>query len=237
MSTFSQILKPKMRKSALLLLFLAVLFEASAQGNYLQFKTERPYKWMFGIGWNVVDDDGHPYTNLFNVPGSWNYQYYPTMIHVDRYLKRGFSVEATGSFNLYSGSTTINGVPGLSGIFGALDIKGKYSFYNVVGASWFDPFIDLGIGATYRSAIPQTFAPSANVGVGFNFWVKNVGLRLYTTGKLGLASPIYRSPTNYLQHSVSILYRMQERDKKNTSSDKKRYKWTHKKEKFKSRSK
>lgn len=224
-----------MKKSAALLCVLLMTMSASAQ--YLQFKPYKPYKWLIGIGWNVVDDDGRPYTNLFNVAQTWNVQPYPTMLTVDRYLKYNLSVEAAASFNIYSGSTLINGVY-RAGTFGALDITCRYSFYRFMQPmKWFDPYVGIGIGATFRDATTPPFVPMTHVQFGANFWIKNVGIRLQTCGKLGITGGFFFTETNYLQHSASILYRFPGKDKNKSSFDKRRYPWIHKKEKYKGKSK
>ena len=76
-----------------------------------------------------------------------------------------------------------------------------------------------------------------HVQFGANFWIKNVGIRLQTCGKLGITGNFFFTETNYLQHSASILYRFPGREKSKSSFDKRRYPWIHKKEKYKGKSK
>jgi len=193
---------------------------------------------MFGIGWNVVDDDGRAFSHLLDYKNSWNYLPYPSAISIDRYLAKGLSVDLQASYNVYSAAKCINGSRNRPGQFGALDLYAKYSFYKMFDPKkWFEPYVMLGAGVTYRDAYPINIVPTANLGIGFNFWYKNFGVRLQTTGKLGLVGTIYTSDSDYVQHSVSLLYRTSSKKKKDNSFSQKRHKWTHKNTKFKSKSK
>ena len=35
-------------------------------------KVFKPYKWMFGVSWSAIDDNGHPFERMFDLGSSWN---------------------------------------------------------------------------------------------------------------------------------------------------------------------
>ena len=194
----------------------------------------KPYKWMFGIGWNAVDDDGRPFCQPFDVNQSWNYQYYPTRLTVDRYLKRGLSVEFAGAYNNYTAGKLVNNSTNLNGLFLSFDLNCKYSFYNLLRTDWLDPYASLGVGGTYRDAYPTTFQPTLNAALGVNFFFyRGFGLQLQTSGKFGINADFYTTTANYLQHSVGFVYKMTPSTQQKGQGDKKRYGWTKKKYKYK----
>ncbi len=225
-------IKPKLLPPALFIVLLILCGSAFAQPHDWMPKP-KPYTWMFGLGWNAVDDDGRPFCQPFDAPQSWHIRPYPTRLNVDRYLNKGFSVEFTGAYNRYNGANLVNGSTGLGGTFISLDLNGKYSFYNLMSVNWFDPYVSLGFGGTIRSAYPTTFVPTLNSAIGANFWVyKNWGIQLQTSAKFGIKSDFYRTDANYLQHSAGIVYKIEPGMKKNKSNDKRRYPWIRKKKSY-----
>ncbi len=217
---------------ALLCLFVS---NSLAQPSSINRK-KNPYSWMFGLSWNVVDDDGQAFSNLFDVKGSWNYLPYPTRISIDKYLKKGWSLEGMVAYNKYTSSKLINDTTGLSGIFVSGDFHVKYSFYRFFAPTkWFDPYLSAGIGVTYRQVMSSAITPTCNIALGANFWFsKSWGLQVQTMGKLGLVSDIYTSKTDYLQHTVGVVYRKQPK-RKHSRNNKKRYGWTKETQKYKRR--
>lgn len=215
------------------MIILVISYQMSAQPASLTTK-KNPYKWMFGIGWNVVDDNGHTYDKLFDYEGSWNYLYYPSRLTVDRFLRKGWSWEAMGAYNEYTSSKLINDTTGLSGMFISADFHFKYSFRRIVPIKWFEPYMSAGIGFTYRDVRLEPLTPTVNVAFGGNFWItKKWGIQLQTIGKLGIVSDIYNSNTDYLQHTVGIVYRKDGSKKSRNNFNKKQYGWTKDKQKFK----
>jgi len=193
---------------------------------------------MFGIGWNVVDDDGRAFSHMLDVKNSWNYLYYPTTLSIDRYLSKGFSLELVGAYNKYSAAKCVNGQRNRPGTFVSIDLQGKYSFSNnMSNYEWFDPFVCVGLGVTYRDNYATQIVPTTNLALGANFWYRNVGLRLQTSGKLGLSGAIWTSDADYVHHSVSLLLKTSYRSKNKNSFNKSKHGWIHKKEKYRGRSK
>lgn len=227
------------RKFAPLLFTLLLCVWANAmyaQSQYLR-KRNDPYKWMFGLGWNVVDDDGLAFSNLLDYTTSWNYLYYPTTLSIDKYLKRGWSVDGALSYNRYTTSKLINDSTGVKGVFVAADVSLKYSFLPRMAyyAQWLDMYFAFGAGMTYRQTMSTPITPMLSLTLGANLWFsKSWGLRLQTAGKLGLVSDIWASNTDYVQHTIGLVYRVKPVYKSNFSN-KRQYKWTSKKRNYRRR--
>lgn len=195
----------------------------------------KPYAWAFGIGWNFVEDDGRGFCQPFDVNQSWNGLPYPTRLTVDKYLKHGLSVEFAGAYNNYKLGKLINDSINRSGMFLSFDINCKYSFYNMIDIPWLDPYASLGLGLTQRNALDQRYTFTGNVAFGVNFWLyKGFGINLQTSGKIGLTGD-FMGPSNYFQHSIGLVYKLQPGSNSNDHSfNKRQYKWTNKKMKYKS---
>lgn len=215
---------------------IVMLFVASislAQPSSINRK-KNPYRWMFGLSWSVIDDDGNAFGNLLDYQNSWNYLPVPSRLSVDKYIRKGWSLEGMVAYNTYSSSKLINDTTGASGIFLSGDFHVKYSFYRLMptSAKWFDPYFTGGLGFSYRSIRENPINPSLNLGFGMNFWLtKQWGLQLQTVGKLALVSDIYTSNADYIQHTVGIVYRMQPLKKK-FKQGKAQYKWVHGKQRY-----
>ena len=195
-----------------------------------------PYKWMFGIGWNVVNDNEEKLPNLYDVSGSWNYLYFPTRLTIDKYARRGWSYEGAIAYNNYTSSKIINDSTGRSGTFVSGDFSVKYSFWRFMGkARWFDPYLSSGIGFTYRQPLSAPLTPTANLSAGANFFFsRSWGINFQVTGKLALVSDIYVSRYDYFQYSLGVVYKKQQ-SKRPDHFNKKRHKWTNEKVKYKRR--
>ena len=227
-----------MKKLLLLSTFILAYGFAMAQ-PYKTIKTFKPYKWMLGVHWSVIEDDGNQLGDLFNVASSWNYQYYPTKLSLDRYLRYGWSLEASATYNTYLPGKRVNDTTGLASIFFCADVNGKYSLYNLYAPRmrWIEPYFTFGLGYTFRSsAAVAPHVPTLNLGLGFNVWFhKNVGLQIHTNGKLGLWPGFWDSGlhTNYFQHSAGIVARWGGGRKSNNAFSKKKHKWTRKTQRHK----
>ncbi len=225
----------KMKFCTTITILFFVVLNSYAQPSSINRK-KNPYSWMFGLSWNVVDDNGDAFSNLFDVKGSWNYLLYPSRISIDKYLKKGWSLEGMVAYNKYTAGKLINDTTGLSGIFVSGDFHAKYSFYRFMSSrKLLDPYISFGLGATYRQVMSSPITPTFNIALGANFWFsKSWGFQIQTMGKLGLVSDIYTSNTDYLQHTVGIVYRKQPK-RKHSRNNKKRYGWTKETTKYKKR--
>jgi hypothetical protein len=222
-----------MKRIVAIVLLFAVNFSL-AQPSSINRK-KNPYRFMFGLSWSAIDDDGNAFGNLFDYQGSWNYLPFPTRLSLDKYVRKGLSLEGIVTYNTYTTSKIINNTTGVSGIFVSGDFHMKYSFNRFMpsAAKWFDPYLSGGLGLTFRSVRDTPLNANVNLGFGMNFWLnQRWGLQLQTVGKLALVSDIYASDADYIQHTVGIVYRMQPL-KRPFKQGKAQYKWVHGKQHYK----
>ena len=217
--------------AVLLLTFLFVANSADAQPHVLG--NRKPYSWMIGVSWTAVEDDGRGLCQPFDVAQSWNYEYFPTRLFVDKYFKYGLSAEFSGAFVTYRAGKLINDSINRSGVFLALDLNCKYSFYPLITPRWIDPYVSLGIGLTQRTPMAGVSSLTGNVGLGVNlFFFRGLGFQLQTSGKFALTGGTLAGG-GYLQHNVGFVYKFNSGSRGKENFNKKRYKWTNKKVKYK----
>lgn len=227
----------RMTKSSIILTIILFCGGAFAQ-PYKTVKAYKPYKWMFGLHWSAVEDDGEKLSGMFDITNNWSEILpYPSRLTVDRYFNLGWSAEAALSYAKYKPENQFNDSTHAEGINVSFDASARYSFYNFYApkARWVEPYVIMGVGYTYRDGLAEQHVPTVNLGAGVNFWVhKQVGLQFASRAKLGVWPGFWDevSEANYFQHSVGILYRT--KDKKNfVTSRKKQHTWTKKNYKFK----
>lgn len=224
-------------KKATIFVFLTFILNVAYAQPYKTIKTFKPYNWMIGVSWSVIDDDGHQFDRLFDVNNSWNYLVYPTKLSVDKYFIYGWSMEASATYNLYTPVKTINDTIGLTSVFACIDVNGKYSFYNQYAprARWIDPYFTFGVGYTYRSsARVSQHVPNVNLGFGLNFWIyKGFGVQLHSNAKIGVYPGFWDTHTNYLQHSAGLVYRFGEGKRNNGDFSRRKNKWAHGNKRYK----
>lgn len=211
--------------------FLA--FQGIAQPAMMS-RNRDPYKWMFGLSWNVVNDNEEKFANLFDISSSWNGLYYPSRFFLDRYLRNGWSWEGALAYNQYKPTKIINDSTGRTGMFFSAAFNIKYSYNHLIKRKkWFDPYYSFGLGVTYRTVLSKPLTPTLNGALGSNFWFsRRWGAQVQISGKLALTSDIYKSKYDYFLCSVGLVYRKDSSRKSNHFNNKK-HKWTHDKQKFK----
>lgn len=189
---------------------------------------------MFGVSWSVVNNNEEKLPNLFDVKGSWNYLLFPSRISIDKYIRKGWSLEGMVAYNQYSQNKIINDTTGLSGFFVSGDFHVKYSLNRFMTyAKWFDPYCSAGIGFSHHSPLERTLTPTANLALGINFlFTKRWGIQVQALGKLALVSDIYVSKMDYFQYTAGVVYRKQQA-KRRARHTKKRYGWIHERKRFK----
>ena len=219
----------------LLFLFVFITFYSLSQ-PYKTIKVYRPYKWMVGLHWSAIDDDGDKFNRLTDVNNSWHIKPYPVRITLDRYFVYGWSMEMAASYVQYETNKVVNDSTGINGINFAFDLNGKYSFYNLYAprARWIEPYITAGIGYTYRDKTADAHSPSVNIGGGLNFWpLYRLGIQLSSSAKFSMYPKQWDTKSNYLQHSIGIVYRSPySKGYKNTNS-KKQHKWINQNKSYK----
>ena len=204
--------------------------------QFLHKMKETP--WVVGHGWNVVHDDaGKWFKNLFNVDKVWNITPYPLRFSWEKelYTKdtldkcKGWSLEFMAAYNRYGiGNYLTEGPPvtivTTSYMLLSFDLHGKYDFNRLVNLntliagksakSIFQPYGTFGFGYTYRTLPAHRNTATINLGLGFNVWIyKGLGIQIQSLSKFGMKARFPHSGSNYLQHSIGVVYKITPRPK------------------------
>ena len=201
-----------LRTSVLFLFLLSLTTNVNAQGSGKKTSALSSFfkntPWTFTLGGHVVDDDGNPFSNLFNVGKTWNFLPYPTRLAIDGYYKKGWSFQSEFSFTQYKSGKTIQNVEiNATQIFFSADAHVKYDLNELFGDThWFDPYVAAGYGYNFRTVAKNPNSASANAGLGFNVWFyQNLGFNAQTIAKFSMIE----GTSNYLHHSLGIVYRFE----------------------------
>ncbi len=160
--------------------------------------------WIFGVGFNAVDDAGSEFSDVFNFSDNWNIVPFPSRLSVGRYFKSGLGLEAIGAFNRYQEGNIVDGDILMEDInYYALDIRANYALNKIIGETgWFDPYVGVGIG--YTDANNQGRG-TYNANIGFRTWFSDKwGLDFSSMGKWTMNS---ENSTNHIQHAAGVVYR------------------------------
>lgn len=205
----------------------------SEKGHMNEFFEEmKETPWVFGHGWNIVQDDaGKWFKNLFNVDKAWNMAPYPVRFTCEKWLysnkdtsgaARGWSIELMGAYNRYGvGNFLVDQTnPVLVDKEYQLlsfDIHAKYNFNKLLDLNKLmgskkdiiQPYGTFGFGYTYRSLPSHPGCGTVNAGLGLNVWIyKGIGIQIQSIAKFGLEDRFPNAGSNYLQHSISVVYKL-----------------------------
>jgi OmpA-OmpF porin, OOP family len=181
-------------------------FTGQNGGGFKRFLTKTP--WTFGLSGHVVDDDGNPFKKVFDVSKTWNFLYYPSRLTIDGYYQAGFSFQAEFAYSqIKAGKRINNEFAAGTGAFFSADAHLKYDLNELFGqTNWFDPYVTGGYGFTLRSAALKPTTITSNVGFGANFWLfENLGFNIQTVAKFAMI----QQTSNYLHHSVGVVYKIE----------------------------
>ncbi len=186
------------------LLFVQVVFPQNEELELTKKDSIVQSAWIFGLGFNAVDDAGSEFSDVFNFEDNWNAVPFPSRISVGRYFKNGLGLEAIGSYNRYKEGKTIDGIINTEDIdYYAIDVRVSYDLNQILGETgWFDPYV--GIGAGYTDANNQGRG-TYNASVGFRTWFSDrFGLDFNSTGKWAMNT---ENASNHIQHAAGAVYR------------------------------
>lgn len=211
-------------------MLLSLCFSLNAQN----FKKIKPYTVMIGVHWNIVDDTGVRYNDIFDVKNGWNALPYPSSLNLDLYFLKGLSAEIIGGINQYSDTKIINDTTGRGGTVTLVDVHAKYSFGFLMNQQVVDPFAVLGVGYTGRPMLEGLESQlNANIGLGVNIMLfKGLGVQWRTTAKMGITPEFYSTDADYLHHQIGLIYKFPEIAKNNAGAGKAQHSWTRKKYKY-----
>ena len=160
--------------------------------------------WIFGLGYNFVDDSGDVFDELFDVDEQWNSVAFPSRISIGKYFENGIGIEAIGSYNKYKVGKIVDGAVNLKeSDYFAVDSRISYDLNKIIGqTAWFDPYIGAGLGYTDAN---NKGRGTYNGVVGFRTWITGrLGLDFNSSGKWAMDKG--DGVTNHIQHAVGVVY-------------------------------
>ena len=219
----------------IILMFIGI-FQSNAQSNFVRKwtrfgvnleSTTLSTPWIFGLGWSAVHDDGGKwFTHLFQVDKTWNMAPYPGRTSCEKIIDtaKGWSAEIVFAYNRYAVGNVIGrhrdaAPPALAtnraGIV-SIDFHAKYDFNKIYdlnqlwgGQEIFQPFCVFGHGYTYSDKAPHHSYITMNMGLGFNVHIyQGFGIQLQSLAKFGMKNRFPTSGSNYIQHSIGLIYKM-----------------------------
>lgn len=193
-----------LKKQFLLVFLIANIFTMHSQTSPLTKKDSTIVSsWIFGVGFNVVDDSDDTFNRLFDFKSAWNAVPYPSRISVGNYFKNGLGIEGILSYNKYKKGKIADGLPvDNDKDYFSIDSRLSYDLNKIIGyTGWFDPYLGIGAGFTHANDISRgTF----NAVLGFRTWFSDkFGLDVNTSGKWTMNT----NYTNHLQHVLGVVYR------------------------------
>ena len=162
--------------------------------------------WIFGGGFNFIDDSGTYGTEPFNFSENWSSVVFPSRFSMGYSLTNGLFFQGFASYNRYQKDVIVDGNPqSTAWNYYALDGMAGYGFKNMIdptGRGWFDPFINSGFGLN-RLAGDNSL--TFNLGGGLNFWLNDrFAINLSTLGKWQLGK---NSGDNHIQHGIGVVFK------------------------------
>jgi outer membrane protein OmpA-like peptidoglycan-associated protein/outer membrane protein W len=190
----------------LLVILLANIFTIQSQTTEITKKDSTIVSsWIFGLGFNVVDDSDDVWHKLLDVNTAWNAVPYPSRLSIGKYFKNGLGIEAIASYNKYKKGKTVGGLPVTTNKnYYALDTRLSYDLNKILGETgWFDPYVGVGVGYTHDNDVSRT---TANTILGFRAWFSDrFGMDVNSTGKWAINPD--KTNQNHLQHAIGVVYR------------------------------
>ncbi|GGK34624.1 hypothetical protein GCM10007962_31350 [Yeosuana aromativorans] len=159
--------------------------------------------WVFGVGFNAIDDSGNSYGNLFDIKKAWNAVPFPSRLSIGKYFKNGLGIEGIVAYNKYKKGKIVDNFPLDSDKdYFSIDSRLSYDLNKIIGnTGWFDPYLGIGVGYTHANDISRG---TYNGVVGFRVWFSdNLGLDVNSSGKWAMKPRV----KNHLQHALGLVYR------------------------------
>ncbi len=158
--------------------------------------------WMFGLGWNLVNDSGTRFNRPLKVKNYINAVAFPSRISLGRYFKSGIGLDGIASYNRYKEGHIVDGLinPEDKDYFG-IDTRLSYDLNKLFGQTgFFDPYLGLGAGYTYANDVGRG---TYNAVVGFRTWFNDRwALDFNSSGKWSFGN----EASNHVQHGVGLIY-------------------------------
>lgn len=193
-------------KKILLVVLIANIFVTHAQTTTPELTKKDSVivsSWIFGIGFNAIDDSDDQFDRLADIDDGWNAVPYPSRLSIGKYFKSGLGVEAIAAYNKYKKGKIVQGVPMANDKdYYSIDGRLSYDLNKIIGETgWFDPYVGVGLGFSYAG---DDKIATYNGVVGFRTWFSDrIGLDFNSSGKWAMNT----NYTNHLQHAIGVVYR------------------------------
>ena len=158
--------------------------------------------WMFGVGWNFIDDSGDAFNDVTTIKDQWNGVAFPSRLSIGRYWKSGLGLELIGTYNNYKEGNKIDNVTITEDIpYWGIDARLSYDLNNLVGhTGFFDPYLGVGLGYSDANNLGRG---TYNAIIGFRTWFSDHwGLDFSSSGKWSFGN----EASNHIQHAVGVVY-------------------------------
>ncbi len=163
-------------------------------------------QWVVGLSGIVVDDDGKPFKDVFNIKNTWSSVYAPTRATVEAAVTKGWGVEASFAYSQLKAGKVIddyNNKREHNVSLYTFDLSAKYYPVKLI-SKWLSPYALAGVGYTNRAFTRPDNGMMANLGFGASLWLyKGLGVNVQSTAKFAVNT----SSSNYLMHAFGVVYR------------------------------
>ncbi len=163
--------------------------------------------WTFGLSSHNVVDGGKEMAFPFETK-AWNFLPYPTRLTAEMYFVKGWSFQAELAYAQYKSGSIMDKITiNKDGSYFGTDVNSKFAMSHWTNKrGWFDPYLTVGFGYTYRSLAVNKSTGNNNLGIGCNFWIyKGFGLNLQGLGKFVMKGG---AKSNYTHYSVALIYKL-----------------------------
>jgi hypothetical protein len=214
----------KFRTKHLLLIVVICVFQmrSFAQFSMMDF-IFRPT--TIQVGWHALDDDASAFKGLLKHQ-NWSMLYYPTRVTVSKTVVSNLKAELALAYTKMNKAAYASERYLAPGVFFCADLNVRYNFtisfpalerldqpkatplQKLASGLALNFFPVGGFGYSQRSQTEFAKAATLNLGFGGTLWLnKNkFGIVAQTMGKWGLQKPIVRAGSNYIHHSVGLIY-------------------------------
>lgn len=162
----------------------------------------------------------------FNTADYWHFTKLPSTFFGQIFLTESLSLQANANYSRYQLGKFAAGERTVKNRIISGNIQAKLHGRCIRDMGFFDPFLVGGFGYTNRYRFkPIRTAAYFNLGVGFDFWIKDlIGIGISTTTEFGLDNGFIGSSSNYQTIVFSASYKFKD-DGLFRSATRSKHKW------------
>ncbi|QKX03919.1 hypothetical protein HN014_03020 [Aquimarina sp. TRL1] len=182
------------------IVFMGCMFWYICEG-----RAQESHSWVFGLGFNVVDNSGTQLSQMLNIEDNWNIS---RLIKVsgEKRFEYDYGVELNMTLNEFTQGKMINSeLNTVNTNYLAIDALFKNyttNYFLDPRHSWYDGFLTGGAGGSF---FDSTMNVTLNFGFGINFKInESVRFNFMSLAKFALINNSTGN-ANHFQHSVSTI--------------------------------